>query len=87
MPKKVPEQDLIAIERQVAAFPNGVGMAELEASLAASGSVIHRRSLQRRLTLLIENGRIGAAGTLKGRVYRPIATERASVDGFSLLLL
>ena len=80
MPKKVPEQDLIAIERQVAAFPNGVGMAELEASLAASGSVIHRRSLQRRLTLLIENGRIGAAGPLKGRVYRPIATERAAND-------
>ena len=65
MPKIVPEQDLISIEREVAAFPNGVGLAALEASLAASGVAIQRRSLQRRLTLLIENGRIAAAGALK----------------------
>jgi hypothetical protein len=83
MPKKVPEQDLISIEREVAAFPCGVGMAELEASLAASGVVIQRRSLLRRLTLLIENGRIAAAGTLKGRVYRPIATERVADENAS----
>lgn len=83
MPKKVPEQDLSSIEREVAAFPDGVGMAELEASLAASGVAIHRRSLQRRLTLLIENGRIAAAGALKGRVYRPIATERAANEDVS----
>jgi hypothetical protein len=83
MPKKIPEQDLIAIEREVAAFPDGVGMAELEASLAASGNAIHRRSLQRRLALLIENGRIAASGALKGRVYRPIAAERAANQGAS----
>ena len=78
MPKIVPEHDLISIEREIAAFPNGVGLAALEASLAASGVAIQRRSLQRRLTLLIENGRIAAAGALKGRVYRPIASERAA---------
>ena len=78
MPKIVPEQDLISIEREIAAFPNGVGLAALEASLAASGVAIQRRSLQRRLTLLIENGRIAAAGALKGRIYRPIASERAA---------
>jgi hypothetical protein len=83
MPKEVPEQDLISIERQVSAFPKGVGMAELEASLAASGHVIHRRSLQRRLTLLIENRRITAAGVLKGRVYRPIATEHTAIEDAS----
>lgn len=37
MPKKVVEQDLIPIERQIAAFPDGVGMAELEAALAVRG--------------------------------------------------
>jgi len=80
MPKKVAEQDLIAIERQVAAFPNGVGMAELEAALAASGVAIHRRSLQRRLSLLIENRRIVASGVLKGRTYHPLATKPAAPE-------
>ena len=37
MPKKVVEQDLIPIERQIAAFPDGAGMAELEAALAVRG--------------------------------------------------
>jgi hypothetical protein len=80
MPKKVAEQDLIVIEGQVAAFPNGVGMAELEAALAASGVAIHRRSLQRRLNLLIENRRVVASGVLKGRVYHPIATKPAAPE-------
>jgi hypothetical protein len=40
MPKKVAKQDLIPIERQIAAFPTDVGMAELDAALAASGVVI-----------------------------------------------
>ncbi|MDO8314904.1 MAG: Fic family protein [Rugosibacter sp.] len=93
MPKKVVEQDLIPIERQIAAFPQGVGMAELEAALAASGVVIHRRSLQRRLKLLIDNGRIVADGALKGRVYHPIgrigslATGHATVAAASLIPL
>jgi hypothetical protein len=83
MPKKVPEQDLISIERELQAFPNGLGIAELEAALAASGIVIQRRSLQRRLMLLVENGRIGATGALKGRVYRPITTERTANEDTS----
>ena len=48
-----------------------------------SGVAIQRRSLQRRLRQLIESGRIAAAGALKGRVYRPIATERAAHEAAS----
>jgi hypothetical protein len=77
MPKTVDEQELNQIERQVAAFPGGVGIAELEAALAAAGIVVNRRSLLRRLNLLIENGRIGASGVLKGRLYRPLVAAPA----------
>ncbi len=83
MPKKVPEQDLTAIEQELAAFPNGVGIAELAAALAVSGVAIQRRSLQRRLMQLVESGRIAAAGALKGRVYRPIATARTAHEAAS----
>lgn len=71
MPKKVAQQELNQIERQVTAFPDGVGIAELEAALSGAGIVINRRTLLRRLNLLIESGRITASGVLKGRLYRP----------------
>jgi hypothetical protein len=74
MPKTVDEHELTRIERKVATFPDGVGIAELEAALAAAGVVIGRRSLLRRLNLLIESGRIGASGVLKGRIYVPLVT-------------
>lgn len=83
MPKVVSDNELIQIERQVAAFPGGVHIAELEAALAAAGIAINRRSLQRRLMALIDSQRIGASGALKGRVYRPLVTapaESASVE-------
>ncbi len=83
MPKKVPEQDLIAIERELEAFPGGVAIAELDTALAASGLVIPRRSLQRRLMQLVKDSRIAAIGALKGRVYRPIATTPTVIEDAS----
>ena len=83
MPKKVPEQDLIAIERELEAFPGGVAIAELDTALAASGLVIPRRSLQRRLMQLVKDSRIAAIGSLKGRVYRPIATTPTVIEDAS----
>lgn len=71
MPKRVAEQELNQIERQLTAFSDGVGIAELEAALSGAGIVIKRRSLLRRLNLLIESRRITASGVLKGRLYRP----------------
>jgi hypothetical protein len=43
----------------------------------ASGIVMNRRSLLRRLNLLIERNRISATGDFKGRVYGPLLPEPA----------
>jgi predicted small lipoprotein YifL len=69
--KQIPEQELPPIELQIAAHPQGVSISELETSLASVGVVINRRTLLRRLTVLIEHNRITATGNLKGRLYLP----------------
>lgn len=71
MAKQIPEQELIPIERQIAASPKGVSISELEAGLASMGYIINRRTLLRRLTILVEQNRVIASGVLKGRIYRP----------------
>lgn len=79
--KQIPEQELIPIERQIAASPNGVSISELEAGLASMGYNINRRTLLRRLTILAEQNRIIASGVLKGRIYLPpqlLVTEAAN---------
>ncbi|MBT1073944.1 Fic family protein [Geobacter grbiciae] len=81
MAKQIPEQELIPIERQIAASPKGVSISELEAGLASMGYIINRRTLLRRLTILVEQNRIIASGVLKGRIYRPpqaLVTEAAN---------
>lgn len=75
MPKHIEEQDLKAIERQIAVYHKGIGITELEAVLAATGIVMNRRSLLRRMSLLIENRRIRATGAFKGRVYWPLTAD------------
>ena len=73
MPKQIDEQDLEAIEQQIAAYSKGIGITELEAALSAAGIVMNRRSLLRRISTLIESNRIRATGAFKGRVYWPLA--------------
>jgi hypothetical protein len=75
VPKHIEEQDLKAIERQIAVYHKGIGITELEAALAAAGIVMNRRSLLRRMSILIENKRIRATGAFKGRVYWPLTAE------------
>lgn len=75
MPKHIEEQDLKTIERQIAVYHKGIGITELEATLAAAGIVMNRRSLLRRMSILIENKRIRATGAFKGRVYWPLTAE------------
>lgn len=77
MAKQIPEQELIPIERKIAATPQGVSISELEAALASVGVVINRRTLLRRLTVLIEHNRITATGVLKGRLYLPPGAKTA----------
>ena len=74
MPKQIDEQDLEAIEQQIAAYSKGIGITELEAALSAAGIVMNRRSLLRRISTLIESNRIRATGAFKGRVYWPLAS-------------
>jgi predicted small lipoprotein YifL len=75
--KQILEQELPPIELQNAAHPQGVSISELEAALASVGVVINRRTLLRRLTVLIEHNRITATGILKGRLYLPPVAKTA----------
>jgi len=75
VPKHIEEQDLKAIEQQIAVYSKGIGITELEAALSAVGIVMNRRSLLRRISTLIENNRIRATGAFKGRVYWPLASQ------------
>lgn len=72
MPKQIDEQDIETIEQQIAACSKGIGITELETALSAAGIVMNRRSLLRRISILIENNRIRATGAFKGRVYWPL---------------
>ena len=77
MAKQIPEQELIPIERKISANPQGISISGLEAALVSLGVVINRRTLLRRLTVLIEHNRITATGVLKGRLYLPPGAKTA----------
>jgi len=71
MPKRVPEQELDAILAAVAAHPEGVPFSAIRKGLQYD---IQPRTLQRRLSLLVERKRLIAEGQRKGRRYRvPVA--------------
>ena len=74
MPKQIDEQDLETIEQLIAACSKGIGITELDTALSAAGIVMNRRSLLRRMSILIESNRIRATGAFKGRVYWPLAS-------------
>ena len=71
MARQILEQELTPIERQIATSPQGISISELEAALTSVGIIINRRTLLRRLTVLMEQNRIIATGALKGRLYLP----------------
>lgn len=77
MPKHRVEQELRQIEQQIASNPQGIGITNLEKALSATGMTLNRRSLLRRLSVLIESDRIRATGAFKGRAYWPLAPESA----------
>ncbi|GAB7024796.1 Fic family protein [Geotalea toluenoxydans] len=79
MPKHIAEEELRQIEERIAAYPHGVGITDLEEALSATGIVMNRRSLLRRLSILIESNRIRATGAFKGRVYWPFMPESPRV--------
>jgi len=89
VPNHSAEQELRQIEQQIASYPHGVGITDLEKALSAAGMVLNRRSLLRRLSVLIESNRIRATGVFKGRVYWPLVPESAKIaePGESLIPL
>ena len=67
MPKQIPEQELKSILAIVAAHPDGIPIRIIRGGLAYE---MPPRMLQRRLALLVEQGRLLAEGRGKGRRYR-----------------
>ena len=75
MPKRIPEKELNAIVEAVAAQPGAV---PVSAILAGLPDELEKRTLQRRLALLVEHKRLIAEGEGKGRRYRaPLAITGA----------
>lgn len=78
MPKRISQNDLSMIIEAVAAFPEGAGIEEIEATL--KGKVSSRRTLQRRLATLVEQKELIVEGHARARRYRlPLIT--AEVHG------
>lgn len=82
MPKKVPQAEFAAILQVVSQYPEGVSAEEISRALEIK---LPRRTLQRRLGLLVEQGKLRVAGRgpasryqiLMERAVRPVAGENA----------
>lgn len=70
MPKQISTKELDAIVAVVAARPEGVRVSAILEDLAVE---LERRTLQRRLAVLVEQKRLIAEGKGKGRRYRTLA--------------
>ncbi|MCB1745029.1 MAG: Fic family protein [Gammaproteobacteria bacterium] len=71
MPKRIPQDELDAILAVVAVHPEGVPVGTIREGLPYP---LPPRMLQRRLALLVEQGRLIAEGQRKGRRYRVAGT-------------
>lgn len=70
MPRTSPSEALRYIESIVAAHPGGIGISDIEAEMQQrQGAKPNRRTLQRRLQQLINQGRLRAEGGSIARVY------------------
>jgi fido (protein-threonine AMPylation protein) len=67
MPKKISQKDLDSIVEAVSSFPNGGGIEDINSALEGR---IPRRTLQRRLSLLVEKQRLITEGRGRASRYR-----------------
>lgn len=67
MPKKVSQAELDAVIQAVAKFPEGISVEDISGALEIT---MPRRTLQRRLALLVEQKQLIAEGSGRGRCYR-----------------
>ena len=74
MPKKLPDDLVARIEGQLAQHPGGLGIDALHTALAGT---ISRRTLQRRLAILLVQRRVTAAGKGRALKYRQATDARA----------
>ncbi|MCB2181070.1 MAG: Fic family protein [Desulfobulbaceae bacterium] len=73
MPKHIPQDELDKIQNVVAGFPEGAGVEEISQALTIR---ISRRTLQRRLALLVEQKKIIVQGRARASRYRlPVLAE------------
>lgn len=76
MPKQVSEEELEAIRRAVGGFPGGASIDEISDAIEPK---IHRRTLQRRLAVLVERKQLLLEGGGRGSRYR-VPPENADVN-------
>jgi len=67
MPKKIPQDEFDAVLKAVSGFPNGASLDEISGVLSID---LSRRTLQRRLALLVEKKRLVHEGRGSGSRYR-----------------
>ena len=67
MPKRIPQNELDVVQQAVAGFPEGAGIEEISRALSIR---LPRRTLQRRLALLVEQKRIVIEGRARASRYR-----------------
>jgi Fic/DOC family len=72
MPKQVPKKDLEAIVTAVAKFPEGASVEDIRGAIDQK---LPRRTLQRRLALLVKQQRLQIEGRGRGSRYRIVLTD------------
>ncbi len=72
MPKQIPTEELEAIHAAIAHYSEGVGAEGVRSGISFS---LPARTLQRRLSLLIDQGRIASKGSGKGTRYCALPTS------------
>lgn len=72
MPKRIPQNELDVVQQAIGGFPGGAGIEEISRALSIR---LPRRTLQRRLALLVEQKRITVEGRARASRYRlPVIT-------------
>ncbi len=79
MPKNISQSELDAVAHAVASARDAIG---IDALLTALNNVISRRTLQRRLTQLVDVGRIAITGVGRATRYRIRVTNPAHAANF-----
>jgi hypothetical protein len=78
MPKRIPQNELDVVQQAVGAFPEGAGIEEISRALSIR---LPRRTLQRRLALLVEQKQIIIEGRARASRYRiPAITGDVTVQ-------